>query len=325
MMAKGVAKILDLPLYLHIGDIYEQGLPTYMAQVLDLLETGDIVTHCLTGEPSNLLDENGGVLPQALSARDRGVMFDVGFGSFSVDFTVAERLFEAGLVPDTISSDLQQVNVTGPAFSLTTVMSAMMSLGLSLKDVVDKVTSSAARALHLDKEIGSLTAGGVADVTVFDVQSGDFVYADTSGHTRPGSTRLAPYLTIKRGSLFPADPSKAEQEANWNFKRGIARAEPPAQSQHLDSGQRAFLRALRQRLTGIDTWEGLPLSKAFHEVRRQQGLDVGPAAAAVLDSFFETRFSPPVGWLLWELGQDFVLNRLAEVSSPGRQAHQELD
>src|SRR5215212_1570280 len=148
-VAKGMAKILGLPLYVHIGDLVGKPPETFTDQILDLLEAGDIVTHCFNSNPGNLLGKDGKVLPQALAAQERGVRYDIGFGSFNFSYDVAEQLLAEGIVATTISSDLQQSNVTGPVYSLMHVMAAMLPLGYSLHDALRMVTVNPSQHLGL--------------------------------------------------------------------------------------------------------------------------------------------------------------------------------
>ena len=77
----------------HIGGVQTRKL---MSEILDLLRPGDILTHCYSGAPNfagqftNIV-QDGKLLPAALAAKQRGVVFDVGHGGGSFDYTVAER------------------------------------------------------------------------------------------------------------------------------------------------------------------------------------------------------------------------------------------
>ena len=88
----------------HIGGVETRQL---MSQILDLLRPGDILTHCYSGFP-NLAGEftnivqDGKLLSAALTAKQRGVIFDIGHGGGSFDYTVAEAAIAQGTPPDTI-------------------------------------------------------------------------------------------------------------------------------------------------------------------------------------------------------------------------------
>src|SRR5512144_371175 len=92
----------------HIGGVETREL---MSQILDLLRPGDILTHAYSGAPNlagaftNIV-QDGRLLPAALAAKQRGVVFDVGHGGGSFDYTIAEAAMPAGAGPDTISSDI---------------------------------------------------------------------------------------------------------------------------------------------------------------------------------------------------------------------------
>lgn len=314
-MAKGVAEVLDLPLYMHIGDIFEAPATTYTSQTLDLLTEGDYVTHCFTPCPGNLLREDGRLLDEALRARDRGVLFDVAFGSFNFGFEAAEEIMGQGIVPSTISSDLQQVNITGPTFSLMHVMSAMMMLGMDLREVVERVTINPARQLGLTHKMGSLSVGIPADITVVELQKGDFEFSDATGAIRKGSQAIFPVLTIKNGELIRPNREMAMEERNWSMESVLSYDRVPAIAETLTEAQRQFLALAAISFRGLDKWEGVALHQLFHKTQQSVGLDLRSAAEAVLNSFMTSRFTPPIGFFLATLERDFVLARLDEVAS----------
>src|SRR5258707_2509514 len=90
----------------HIGGVETKEL---MSQILDLLRPGDVLTHAYSGAPNNAgaftnIVQDGKLLPAALAAKQRGVIFDVGHGGGKFDFTVAEVAIPGGCTPHTISS-----------------------------------------------------------------------------------------------------------------------------------------------------------------------------------------------------------------------------
>lgn len=311
-IAKGVANVLELPLYLHIGDLFEKPAKTYTAPALDLLEPGDYVAHCYTPCPGNLIGDDGRALPEAIAARDRGVFFDLAFGGFNFSFDVADRLMDQGIVPSTISSDLQQINVTGPVYSLMHVMSVMMAMGMSFEDVLQRVTTNPARQLGLMEKAGSLSPGMPADVTVVDIQDGDFTFADTTGKTRPGSKLIIPVVTIKAGEVIYPNREIAEAESNWSIESSMAYDGPPPQTHNLEPEQRQFIARLAEAFSR-ESWDGVSLHESFHRTRRDSGIDLRRGAEAVLNSLMTSRFTPPIGFFLATQDRDFVIERLAQV------------
>ncbi len=143
----------------HIGGVET---PELMAQILDMLRPGDILTHAYTGAPNlagaftNIV-QNGQVLPAALAAKRRGVVFDVGHGGGSFDFTVAEAAIAQGCPPDTISSDIHVVSGNTPGMPyLTWVMSKFLQLGFTLDQVVAMATIAPAKIINRMPKLGTL-------------------------------------------------------------------------------------------------------------------------------------------------------------------------
>ncbi|MBI4320653.1 MAG: hypothetical protein HY675_19350 [Chloroflexi bacterium] len=62
--ANKIAKELQLPIMVHIGDPDNPTAGVLTRQMLPLLETGDILTHVFTAKPGSALDANGKVLPE---------------------------------------------------------------------------------------------------------------------------------------------------------------------------------------------------------------------------------------------------------------------
>lgn len=195
-----VAAAANLPLMIHIGET-EEPLPA----ILELLRPGDIVSHCYTGKPHGILNQTGGVLPQVLEARARGVLFDSAHGRSNLSFEVARRAIAEGFLPDILSSDTSARNWRGPVFDLVTSMAKLRALGMSMQDIAPRVTIAPARVLGLDTEgYGTLVEGGPAHVTVL---------ADTAETTLPDAAgnqivapRLEPTIVLQAGQRVATTP-----------------------------------------------------------------------------------------------------------------------
>jgi len=170
-------------------------------EILRLLRAGDILTHCFHGNGNRMIDEM--LLPEVREARERGVFFDVGHGCGSFSWETARKAFELHFYPDTLSTDLHRYSALEPLnVTLPQVMSKMLCLGMSLEDTVLKTTAIPARALGKDHLIGTLRPGSLADLLVFDFQTGDFEFTDTHLNVRRGSKRIVPILVTKRGEAY---------------------------------------------------------------------------------------------------------------------------
>ncbi len=195
MVGKGV------PVMCHIGSA-----PGSLSDLLDLLRPGDILTHAYSGAGNNTV-QNGQLLPAARAAKQRGVIFDVGHGGGSFDYTVCEPALQQGAVPDTISSDIHAVSINTPGYpTLPNVMSKFLNLGMPLEDVVAKATVEPAKVIGRVPGLGTLRIGAPADVAIFDLLDGPVEFVDTRNNKRTGTKKLVPVVTVKGGRPFGRPP-----------------------------------------------------------------------------------------------------------------------
>jgi dihydroorotase len=193
--ARQVADPLKIPIMVHVGDTASP-----LPEILALLRPGDIVTHMYAPAPHGMLDDNGRVLPQVIQARKRGIRFDFGNGRTAHwTWDVAERALQQGFLPDTISSDITGAGLTDQVLNLPNVMSKFLLLGMPVDQVIARVTSNAAHAIPEYKNYGTLRAGAVADVAVFDLREGEFDFVDNYGNKRTGRRKLFPYAVVMGG------------------------------------------------------------------------------------------------------------------------------
>ena len=189
----------------HIGGVETAAL---MSQILETLRPGDILTHCYSGAP-NLSDQftnivqDGRLLPAALDAKQRGVIFDIGHGGGSFDYTVAEAALAQGCPPDTISSDIHVFSGNTPGMPyLTWVMSKFLGLGFTLEQVVSMATVNPAKIINRMPKLGTLQIGAPGDSAIMDVVDGPVSFVDTRNNTRQGQKYLKPVQTVTAGVPF---------------------------------------------------------------------------------------------------------------------------
>jgi dihydroorotase len=191
------AKLSHLPLMVHVGDSYSP-LPEILVQ----MRKGDVLTHCFTGRPHGPLDANGKIIPEMLDCRQRGVLFDVGDGGPHLDLDVAEKCLQQNFLPDTIGTDLGGLSYNGPVYDLVTELSKFLLLGLSVDQVVERVTVKPTRMFDFGVELGSLRPGAVADITILDVREGSFLFTDSTGKKRTGRQKLQSAAAVRAGKLY---------------------------------------------------------------------------------------------------------------------------
>lgn len=189
----------------HIGGVET---PALMSQILDLLRPGDILTHAYSGAPNiagaftNIV-QDGKLLPAALEAKKRGVMFDVGHGGGSFDYTVAEQAIAQGCPPDTISSDIHVFSGNSPGMPyLPWVMSKFMGLGFTLDQVVTMATAAPAKIINRAPKLGTLQVGAPGDVAIMELVEGPVSFVDTRNNRRDGKLVLKPVQTVTAGVPF---------------------------------------------------------------------------------------------------------------------------
>jgi dihydroorotase len=189
----------------HIGGVETGQL---MSQILDLLRPGDVLTHAYSGAPNlggaftNIV-QDGRLLPAALAAKQRGVIFDVGHGGGSFDYTVAEPAIQQGAPPDTISSDLHVFSGNSPGMPyLTWVMSKFLGLGFTLEQVVAMATVNPAKVINRVKNLGTLQVGAPGDVAIMELAEGPVSFVDTRDNKRDGKAHLKPVQTVIGGVPF---------------------------------------------------------------------------------------------------------------------------
>ena len=189
----------------HIGGVQSREL---MTQILDTLRAGDILTHSYSGAPNNAgqgtnIVQDGKLLPAALAAKRRGVVFDVGHGGGSFDYTMAEPAIAQGAAPDTISSDIHVFSGNTPGMPfLTWVMSKFLNLGFTLEQVVAMATVNPARVIGKMPKLGTLQVGAPGDVSILEVVEGPVRFVDTRKNERDGKVHLRPVQSVAGGVPF---------------------------------------------------------------------------------------------------------------------------
>lgn len=202
-IALQVAEEVGMPLMAHI----DHPPPSY-EEVLAMLRPGDVLTHAFRPFPNAPCTAQGTVKRAVREARERGVLFDIGHGMGSFSFNTARAMLANGFYPDTISSDVHQLCIDGPAFDQVTTMSKFLCMGMPLAEVVRRSTVNAAFALQRP-EYGSLKVGSLGDATVLTVRDGAFDYVDVEGEHMTGAQRIvAESVTLKGAWWHTAEGSR---------------------------------------------------------------------------------------------------------------------
>jgi len=171
----------------------------YRELILEHLRPGDIHTH-VYGRVTPQLDERKVVRDYMWEARKRGVLFDVGHGAGSLWFRIAAPAVKQGFLPDTISTDIHKRSIMISRATMTNVMSKFLAMGMTLEQVIERSTINPARAIQR-AELGSLEEGGVADIAVLEVRTGDFAFLDSGRAKLTAGKEIRCVLTVRNGQV----------------------------------------------------------------------------------------------------------------------------
>jgi len=186
-------------------------------ELLNLLKAGDVMTHTFTIPTPKVDNIFGGptqadkVLPQILELKGRGIFTEGQMVNSHHMFEVSEKAFAQGWIPDLLGTDMGAVGKDMPnGILLPWEMTQYLYLGLTVEQVIEKVTLTPTKVFKFAEQVGTLTTGAPADVTVIDLQQGQFQLFDQKGGTRTAKQRFVPVAAVHGGTLTKIDPAVHE-------------------------------------------------------------------------------------------------------------------
>ena len=170
--------------------------------LLEKLRPGDIFTHAYAHVRGRtpIVDENGKLREYVLKAQQKGIVFDVGHGGGSFLFEQAIPAVKQGLKPNSISTDLHTGSMNGGMKNIVNVMSKFLNMGIDLDEIIKSTTWSPARYIKRT-DLGHLSVGAEADITLLNLKEGNFGFVDTQGKRMKGNNLLECEMTIKAGKI----------------------------------------------------------------------------------------------------------------------------
>lgn len=183
--------------------LVECHLPQYtLAEQLEKMRPGDILTHSFEeiDERMPIVDEHGQLRPFVMAAYERGVHFDVGHGGAGFWFSQAIPALQQGLKPHTFGTDLHRFSMNSGMKNMLNVMSKFMAMGMKMEEVIQRASWQAAQVIQRP-DLGHLTEGAVADLTLLTLLEGDFGFVDAGGNRITGKHKLETELTMKGGKV----------------------------------------------------------------------------------------------------------------------------
>ncbi len=305
--AKAIATRAKTRYFMHLGEVnHFPAKHSLTRQAVALLTEGDIATHIYTNDHGRIIDGEGRVVPEIFEARDRGVLFDIGHGVGNFSYAIAERAMDQGIYPDTISSDQNSLCANVRA-DLPATMSRFFLLGMSLEDIVHRVTAAPAKALGLARA-GTLAAGNKADITVFRVESGGRELLDSDGGARTTDRMIVADHVYKDGRYHRCDVERIYREDNF-----VMKMRPAADARELDLERedQIFLDGLFAALETLDEneWRG----ETVHRVLDRTVAETGMARRRALRMLYRlvlapasSGFTPQIGCILARMGAEGV-------------------
>ncbi len=197
------------------------------------LRPGDIFTHCfgqLATREFIVDTTTKKVKPFVYDARKRGIFFDVGYGGISFAYSQAIPAVKEGFYPNSISTDIHIGSMNNAMKDMLTTMSKFLAMGMDLKSVITASTWNPAREIKRE-ELGNLSVGSEADVTVLNIREGKFGLFDYTGYKLPASKRLECELTVRAGKIVYdfngiADPVVVPRRAAGGDSTRLGRRDP---------------------------------------------------------------------------------------------------
>ena len=175
--------------------------PAPMAEIVETLAPGDILTHVYHGGGNTCLEADFAALQLA---REEGITLDAGFaGHIHTDFGVMRTAFEAGYFPDTISTDITCSSAfrRGGRYGLSMAMSMARTAGMEETEILRAVTSAAAASLGMGDQWGRLKPGGTADIAVLEYADEGFDLTDKAGNRLASREGYRCLLTVCDGQI----------------------------------------------------------------------------------------------------------------------------
>ncbi len=112
-------------------------------------------------------------------------------------FSAVRAAIEKKVLPDWISNS---TNAVLPRTNMSTVMSIYLNLGMTEEQIIERVTSNAARAIKRP-QLGALSEGSAADIAVLEVQQGKFGFVDAARTRLDANRRFHCVLTLRNGAI----------------------------------------------------------------------------------------------------------------------------
>lgn len=203
-IAVEAGELAGVPVMVDFGGTIPPNPPNSLEELfLEHLRPGDIFTHTYSYQTrgrETVVDENLKVKPFIFTAKERGIIFDVGHGGGALSFRQAVPAIEQGFKPDVISSDLHIHSMNSGMKDMANLVSKFMNMGMTLNEVIEASTWKPAQVIQRT-DLGTLSPGAEADIAVFRLREGNFGFSDVRRTRIEGTRKLETELTIRAGRV----------------------------------------------------------------------------------------------------------------------------
>ena len=117
--------------------------------------------------------------------------------------------------------DIHRDSRHGPCYDLPTVITKWLMVGMSLPDCIARVTHLAAKAIGWEDRIGTLGAGRVADISIFEMAPCSVMLEDCQSQLRLCKERMICRAVWKDGI-----PGQLTQPKAWPNPETVALQRP---------------------------------------------------------------------------------------------------
>ncbi|MEI3606200.1 amidohydrolase/deacetylase family metallohydrolase [Pseudogracilibacillus sp. SE30717A] len=206
-VAKKFSKQINKPLMVHIGST-----PPKLVDIVSLLEPGDIITHCYNEKINNHIFSDNGLTKNSIKeAIERGVYLDIGHGTSSFSYPVAQQAKKENINFHSISTDIYEWNkINGPVYNMATTLSKFLALGYSLEKVIHSVTEMPAKIIN-KRDIGVIQKGALADFTFFTIENKEVILEDSIGNEILAEKQIKPYAVMIGGNYYECNTNEIKE------------------------------------------------------------------------------------------------------------------
>lgn len=175
--------------------------PLNMEKIVDILQSGDIITHSYHGAYHTIAENDYLAYKKA---KEKGVIIDAGMaGGVHTDFAVLKNAIEKGCIPDVISSDITcfSAYMRGGIYGLPMCMSIARICGMKEIDVFKSVTLNAAKAVDKEEWFG-LRVGVKATLSVMAWGDTQIDICDRAGNSLISEKGYVCKIAVKNGQII---------------------------------------------------------------------------------------------------------------------------